>query len=127
MRDDHVEPVHGAALEETHQDRAATGGMGRQRLVRGEGRPRQEEWVQTETDQGQTAGLHENSSRDRHVSVLLPLRPSAALAALLSLKLRSAYCEADGQSTRLRGIADACQLTSEHLLRVLGHRPTQDL
>src|SRR5437588_11652519 len=56
-----------------------------------------------------------------------PLPPSAALAALLSLKLRSAYCEADGQGTRLRGIADACQLTSEHLLRVLGHRPTQDL
>src|SRR5438105_13586634 len=89
--------------------------MGRQRLVRAEGRPRHEEWVQTETDQGQTAGLHENSSRDRHVSVLLPLPPSAALAALLSLKLRSAYCEADGQGTRLRGIADACQLRSEHL------------
>src|SRR6185312_5384099 len=46
---------------------------------------------------------------------------------LLSLKLRSAYCEADGEGTRLRGIADACQLASEHLLRVLGHRPTQDL
>src|SRR6266567_6171063 len=52
---------------------------------------------------------------------------SAAVAALLSLELRSAYCEADGQGARLRGIADACQLTSEHLLRVLGHRPTQDL
>src|SRR5207302_11277730 len=100
--------------------------MGRQRLVRAEGRPRHEEWVQTETDQGQTAGLHENSSRDRHVSVLLPLPPSAALAALLSLKLRPAYCEADGQRTRLRAIADACQLTTEHLLRVLGHRLTQN-
>src|SRR6266571_1448899 len=54
--------------------------MGRQRLVRGEGRPRQEEWVQTETDQGQTAGLHETPSRERHVSVLLPLPPSAALS-----------------------------------------------
>src|SRR6266571_5227219 len=57
-----------------------------------------------------------------------PLPPAAALAApLLPLELRSAYCEADGQGTRLRGIADAGQLTSEHLLRVLGHRPTQDL
>src|SRR5256885_16421807 len=27
----------------------------------------------------------------------------------------------------LAGIADPGQLTSEHLLRVLGHRPTQDL
>src|SRR5207249_1870448 len=53
-----------------------------------------------------------------------PLPPSAAL---LLLKLRSAYCEADGQGTRLRGIADSCQVTSQHLLRVLGHRPTQDL
>src|SRR6266571_3037303 len=56
-----------------------------------------------------------------------PLPPCAALTVLLSLKLRSAYCEADGQGTRLRGIADSCQLTSQHLLRVLGHRPTQDL
>src|SRR6266566_930903 len=54
-------------------------------------------------------------------------RPLPPITDLLSLKLRSAYCEADGQGTRLRVIADACQLTSEHLLRVLGHRPTQDL
>src|SRR6185437_2317500 len=54
-------------------------------------------------------------------------RPSAALAALLLLKLWSAYREADGEGTRLHGIADAGHLTPEHLLRVLGHRPTQDL
>src|SRR5207245_2240276 len=51
-----------------------------------------------------------------------PLPPSAALCRpcrpLLPLKLRSAYCEAHGQGTRLRGIADPGQLTSEHLLRV---------
>src|SRR5213596_3782485 len=52
-----------------------------------------------------------------------PLPPSTVTAS----ETRSAYCEADGQGTRLRGIADACQLTPQHLLRVFGHRPTQDL
>src|SRR6185437_9972323 len=117
MGDDHVESVHGAALEKAHQDRAATGGMGRQGLVRFKGRPRQEQRVKTEAEQSKTARLHEHSSRDRHLLVLRPLPPSAALAALLLLKLRSAYCEADGEGPRLRGIADAGYLTPEHLLR----------
>src|SRR5438046_10764624 len=45
----------------------------------------------------------------------------------LSLKLRPPDRQADRQGTRLGGIADIRQLTSEDLLRVLGHRPTENL
>src|SRR6266516_1145451 len=55
------------------------------------------------------------------------VRPSPPSTALLPLKLRSANREADGEGPRLHGIAHACQLTPENLLRVLGHRPSQDL
>src|SRR5439155_13125957 len=57
--------------------------------------------------------------------LLPPLPPIAAR--LLPLKLRSTDRQADCQGTRLDGIADVRQLTSEDLLRVLGHRATQNL
>src|SRR5438552_14168017 len=59
---------------------------------------------------------------------LLP--PSPALSRplpSLPLKLRSANREADCECPRLHGVADACQLAPEHLLRVLGHRSTENL
>src|SRR5438876_12321624 len=92
--------------------------MGRQRLVRAEGRPRHEEWVQTETDQGQTAGLHENSSRDRHVSVLLPLPPSAALAVPLPLLLRAPYPPASRAVAPLPCVSSTSQLSPVSNLRM---------
>src|SRR5213082_1993192 len=78
VRHYHVEPVHGAALEETNQDRAATGGNGRQGFVRTKGGPGQEQRVHAEAEQSHSSRLHEDTSRDGHLSFLQPLPPSAA-------------------------------------------------
>src|SRR5205085_3555605 len=62
VRYDHVEPVHGAALEEANQDGAATGGNGRQGFVRAKGGPGQEQRVHAEAEQGHSSRLHEDTS-----------------------------------------------------------------
>ena len=62
MRHDHVEPVHGAALEQTNQDRTAIGGSGRRGAVGREGRPSQEQRIQADAEECQPARLHEDPS-----------------------------------------------------------------
>ena len=50
MRDDHVEPVHGATLEETDENRAVESRGGPWKAVEAERGPSQEERVQPEAE-----------------------------------------------------------------------------
>ena len=63
MRHDHVQPIDRAALEQAHQNRMggwADGPSGRK------SRARQEQRIHTQADEGQPAGLYEDTSRDCH-------------------------------------------------------------
>src|SRR6266699_1161322 len=99
MRDDHVEPVHGAALEEADENRARKSAEGRGRPVGRISCSGKEKWIQTETEEGEPSGPHKHASRDCHsiLRVPRPPAPSRALPRSLPLKLRPAERESDGQ------------------------------
>src|SRR5205807_6704067 len=71
MRDDHVEPVHGAALEEADENRARKGAEGRGREVGGVRRSGKEKWIEPQAEQREPARSHEHTSRYCH-SILWP-------------------------------------------------------
>src|SRR2546423_8987559 len=64
MRDDHVQTVHRAALEEADEDRAV--GQSDSRTAGREGRSCEEQRIQAEAYEGQSARPHEHASRNRH-------------------------------------------------------------
>src|SRR3989442_3760067 len=75
VRHDHVEPVHGAALEEADENRAVRRIAGwAVRCERGSGHKK---WIEPEAHQRQTSRLHEHASRDCHRPTLLTNRLSA--------------------------------------------------
>src|SRR5437016_14664979 len=57
VRHDHVEPVHGAALEEADENRAVEGGGGRWKAVEAERGSGQKEGVKPETKEGDAPRL----------------------------------------------------------------------
>src|SRR5204862_6073088 len=81
MRDDHVEPVHSATLEEADENRAVDGGGGRWKGVEAERGPSQEERGQPYAERGDASGLHKHPSRNPHVSFLHRDRLSPPCAA----------------------------------------------
>src|SRR4029077_11511067 len=66
MRDDHVEPVHSATLEEADENWAVEGGGRRWQAAEAERGPSQEERVQPDAEQSDSSRLHEYSSRNSH-------------------------------------------------------------
>src|SRR5436190_1862941 len=91
VRDDHVQAVDRAALEEADENRAAGGGEGAAKGVRGSS---QEQWIESETHERQRAGFDEHSARDGHClwkSGPPRARPSARSRACVG-SLMSASC-----------------------------------
>ena len=92
MRDDHVQSVDGAALEEANERR--TVGRSDGRTAGCEGRAREEEWIEAEAHQRQPARLHEDASRDGHCfwkSGPPKARPTASARACIG-SVTSASC-----------------------------------
>src|SRR5690348_3277625 len=68
VRNDHVESVHGAALEEADENPAVRRNDGT--TERRVGRTTQKEGVQPQTEQRKSTGFDENASRDGHMAFL---------------------------------------------------------